>query len=310
MSASQGFERYMGHLAGDRHGRHRGYCTWLMPPRRTRAWCRAARVDPPHTSARHQSLHHFVAKAEQSGEELLRPGSQWVVPKMDLSGGAFWILDDAGFPKKGKHSVGVARRYCGILGKQDNWQVAVSLALVTEQASVPVAYRLYLPKQWVQDAERRRNEGVPAGVKFATKTEIALHQLEALMAEGTPKVAQAHRRWRIERDYNEIKQEPRLGHEGRGWRNFNHHATLSIAAYGFLIAERLSAGQSVGTKKSNSSHADSLRFPRITSLAAAQRAQRHVSDSITTIRYQFAFLLIARLGQCPCCGRENVRQFL
>ena len=88
-------------------------------------------------------------------------------------------------------------------------------------------------------------------------------------------VAQAHMRWRIERDYQDLKQELGLGHyEGRGWRGFHHHATLSIAA-----------GKPAGTKKTSPS-AKSLRFPRITSLAAAQCAQRHVSDSITTIRYQ------------------------
>ena len=106
---------------------------------------------------------------------------------MDLSGGGFWIIDDTGFPKQGKHSVGVARQYCGMLGKQDNCQVAVSISLATEQASVPVAYRLYLPKEWAQDRERCRKAGVPAEVRFATKTEIALQQLEILLAEGAPK---------------------------------------------------------------------------------------------------------------------------
>jgi len=105
-----------------------------------------------------------------------------------------------------------------------------------------------------------------------------------------------------------LKQELRLGHyEGRGWRGFHHHATLSIAAYGFLVAERIAAGKPAGTKK-NSSSAACLRFPRITSLGAAQRAQRHMPDSITTIRYQLSFQLMERLGQCPCCGRKSVRR--
>jgi len=396
----------MEHLAGglghmDRHAGLRGYCTGLMLPlSRKSVEPMAARVDPLHASARHQSLHHFVAKAEWSDETLLQLVRQWVVPKMDFSGGGFWIIDDTGFPKQGKHSVGVARQYCGMLGKQDNCQVAVSISLATEQASVPVAYRLYLPKEWAQDSERRQKAGVPAEVKFATKTEIALQQLETLLAEGAPKycvladagygvdqgfrqrltdigltyvvgitsavvvwppgleplppkpysgmgrppvmprrtrtrqpvsvkdlahalpasafqtiswrqgtnealsgrfaavrvrhaggnigkarlrpeqwlliewpaddadplkyylstlpddialndlVAQAHMRWRIERDYQDLKQELGLGHyEGRGWRGFHHHATLSIAAYGFLITERLTAGKPVGAKK-------------------------------------------------------------
>lgn len=406
MSASQRFEQYMEHLViglghMDRHAGLRGYCTGLMLPlARKSVEPMAARVDPLHASARHQSLHHFVAKAEWSDEVMLRRVAQWVVPKMDLAGGGFWIVDDTGFPKKGKHSVGVARQYCGVLGKQDNCQVAVSISLACEQASVPVAYQLYLPKEWAQDPARRKRAGVPAKMKFSTKTEIALRQLEALLAQGAAKhcvladagygvntalgqrltdmglpyvvgitsavvvwppgieplppkryggmgrppvvprrtgarqpisvkalahtlpanafqtiswrqgtnevlsgrfaavrvrhaggntgkarlrpeqwlliewpagnadplkyylstlpeniaindlVAQAHMRWRIERDYQDLKQELGLGHyEGRGWRGFHHHATLSIAAYGFLINERIAAGKSSGTKK-------------------------------------------------------------
>ena len=173
MSARQRFERYMGHLAEglghlDRHAGLNDYCSGLMLPlSRKSVEPMAARVDPLHASARHQSLHHFVAKAQWSDSQMLRRVSQWVVPKMDLSAGAFWIIDDTGFPKKGKHSVGVARQYCGVLGKQDNCQVAVSISLANAQASVPVAYRLYLPKAWAEDAERRKKAGVPAEVNFA-----------------------------------------------------------------------------------------------------------------------------------------------
>ena len=406
MSASNRFERYMEHLAAglghaDRHAGLTGYCTGLMLPlSRKSVEPMAARVDPLHASARHQSLHHFVAKAEWSDAELLRRVSQWVVPKMDWSSGGFWIIDDTGFPKKGKHSVGVARQYCGVLGKQDNCQVAVSVSLANRRASVPVAWRLYLPRQWAEDTPRRGAAGVPAEVGFATKSKIALQQLERLLAEGAPRycvladagygvdqafrqrltdlglpyvvgitsavvvwppgieplpparyrgtgrppvmprrtrtrqpvsvkalahalpadafqtirwregsnqnlsgrfaavrvrharvnrrtvrlhpeqwlliewpagdadplkyylstlpediaindlVAQAHMRWRIERDYQDLKQELGLGHyEGRGWRGFHHHATLCIAAYGFLVAERLAASRSIGAKK-------------------------------------------------------------
>ncbi len=193
MSASQRFEGYMAHLAGglghvDRHAGLKGYCTGLMLPlSRKSVEPMAARVDPLHASARHQSLHHFVAHAEWSDGEMLQRVAQWVVPKMDLSRGGFWIIDDTGFPKQGKHSVGVARQYCGMLGKQDNCQVAVSVSLANEQASVPVAYRLYLPKEWADDPVRRKKAGVPAELTFATKPEIALQQLEALLAEGAPK---------------------------------------------------------------------------------------------------------------------------
>lgn len=70
----------------------------------------AAWRDPLHASARYHALHHFLAKAEWSGDEMLRRVAQWVVPKMDFSAGGYWIIDDTGFPKKVKHSVGVARQ--------------------------------------------------------------------------------------------------------------------------------------------------------------------------------------------------------
>jgi hypothetical protein len=87
------------------------------------------------------------------------------------------------------------------------------------------------------------------------------------------------------------------------------HAALSIAAYGFLMAERLVTDKSVGGKKT-SSPAKCLPFPRITSPAALLRAQRHVATSITTLRQRLSYQLIARLGQCPCCGRASVRLLL
>ena len=406
MSASDRFEECMSHLAMglghlDRHAGLRGYCMGLMMPiSRKSVEPMAARVDPLHASARHQALHHFVAQADWSDAEMLRRVSQWIVPKMDLSRGGFWIIDDTGFPKKGRHSVGVARQYCGVLGKQDNCQVAVSISLASDEASVPVAYRLYLPKDWAEDTARRNKAGVPTEVEFATKTEIAVSQLQTLLDEGAPRycvladaaygvdngfrqhlsdlglpyvvgvtsavvvwppgvqplppkpwvgrgrpplmprrttkrqpcsvkalatalpnsafqrvswregtnetlsnrfaavrvrhaggnagkarlrpeqwlliewpadqpeptkyflsnlpedialndlVSAAHMRWRIERDYQDLKQELGLGHyEGRGWRGFHHHASLTIAAYGFLVSERIAAGKNAAVKK-------------------------------------------------------------
>ena len=172
----------------DRHAGLKGYCTGLMLPlARKSIEPMAARVDPMHASARHQALHHFVAKAEWSDAEMLRRVCQWVVPKMDFARGGWWIIDDTGFPKKGKHSVGVARQYCGMLGKQDNCQVAVSVSLACDQGSVPVAWQLYLPEDWAADPVRRLQAGVPEEVCFATKTQIALAQLRRLLAEGAPR---------------------------------------------------------------------------------------------------------------------------
>src|SRR2546427_729051 len=406
MDANDQFEQYMGHLAdglghADRHAGLQGYCTGLMLPlSRKSVEPMAARVDPLHASAKHQALHHFVAKAEWSDDAMLKRIAQWVVPHMDLAHGGFWIVDDTGFPKQGTHSVGVARQYCGMLGKQDNCQVAVSVSLACEEGSLPVAWRLYLPREWAEDAVRRHKAEVPPEVRFATKPQIALQQLEALLADGAPRhcvladagygvdtafrqrlselglpyvvgitsavvvwppgveplpakpysgkgrppvmprrtarrqplnvkalakampstmfqtiswregtnetlssrfaalcvrraggnsgkarlqplewlliewpsdqdeptkywlstlpedtaindlVSAAHLRWRIERDYQDLKQELGLGHyEGRGWRGFHHHASLCIAAYGFLMAQRLIAGTTAGSKK-------------------------------------------------------------
>ena len=114
--------------------------------------------------------------------------------------------------------------------------------------------------------------------------------------EATPEqlVLVTRMRWRIERDYQDLKQEFGLGHyEGRGWRGFHHHATLSIAAYGFLMVQRLRMGSGTGDKKT-SLNGRCLRFPRITSHAAVQRAQRHVPDSITTLRILLGLRLTQR----------------
>jgi SRSO17 transposase len=377
----------LGHA--DRDEPFRRYTTGLLLPlERKSVEPMAARVDPLRASAAHQSLHHFVATAEWSDTALLAAVRNQVLAKI----GAIeaWIVDDTGFPKKGKHSVGVARQYCGQLGKQDNCQVAVSLSVANSATSLPIAYRLYLPKEWAEDPARRGKAGVPAELGFQTKPMIALDQIEAALAAGVapgvvladagygadmkfqtrllklgvdyvvgvqptatvwphgkeplpPKawsgrgrrpsrlrrqdghhpvaveklareqpaeawrgvawregvkgvlgsrfaalrMRPAHRdedrhelwaelwllvewppedqapakywfanlpsdtplerlvqlaklRWRIERDYQELKQELGLGHyEGRGWRGFHHHAALCIAAYGFLVTERL-----------------------------------------------------------------------
>jgi SRSO17 transposase len=363
------------------------YCVGLMMPcARKSVEPMAAITAPERTAAQHQSLLHFVGQAPWSDEKVLAKVRELVLPELERHGPIeAWIIDDTAFPKKGRHSVGVARQYCGQLGKQDNCQAAVSLSIANRHASLPVSYRLYLPEEWAGDGARRRRAGVPEEVGFQTKPEIALEQIRAAcaagiargvvlldagygnhtrlrtdisaqglryvagilsstsvwapgtdplppkrwsgrgrrptrlrcdakhrpvsvkeLALGLPKrawrtidwregsaerlssrfvrlrVRVAHRgrphgeewlliewpkgaeeptkywlstlaqditferlvdlaklRWRIERDYQELKQELGLGHyEGRGWRGFHHHATLCIAAYGFLISER------------------------------------------------------------------------
>ena len=119
---------------------------------------------------------------------MMRAVRDYALPKMQIQGPILaWIVDDTGFPKKGKHSVGVARQYCGQLGKQDNCQCAVSVSVATPQASLPVAYRLYAPQEWATDRERRTRAGIPEEIRFQTKPEIALEQLSALTMTDTPK---------------------------------------------------------------------------------------------------------------------------
>jgi SRSO17 transposase len=351
----------------------------------------AARLAPDSVRRMHQSLHHVVADAPWSDEAVLDRCLDFILPAMLRQEPVVaWVVDDTGFPKKGHESVGVARQYCGQVGKQDNCRVAVSVSVTTEKASMPVAFRLYLPETWTKDRKRRKKTGVPNEIQFQTKTEIALEQIQRARQRGIPqgavladagygvdtsfraaltkmevayvmgvqssvtvwkpgeqpkpaparrgstgrprkllqrdakhqpvsakelavslpteawkkvtwrqgvkqklhsrfaalRVRPAHRdywrsephpeewlliewpadekeptkywlstlpadtalvelvhlakhRWIIERDYQELKQELGLGHyEGRGWRGFHHHATLCIAAYGFLVAER------------------------------------------------------------------------
>ena len=386
----EGLANAAGHA--DRHTPLKNYCTGLLlPGERKSVEPMAARLAPDNVRRMHQSLHHLVSTAPWNDEEMLEQVRQLVLPAMQKQGPVVaWIIDDTGFPKQGKHSVGVARQYCGQIGKQDNCQAAVSLSVSTGNSSLPIAWRLYLPEVWCQDAERCRQAGVPEGTTFQTKPEIALEQIRQAinrqvplgviladagygkgtqfrteltelglqyivgiesnatvwkpgqqplpapprkpgrgappkrlrraddhqpvsvrqLALGLPssawkdigwrqgnggilrsrfaavRVRPAHRdekrteprpeewlliewpkeaseptkywlsnlpaatalkplvklakhRWIIERDYEELKQELGLGHyEGRGWRGFHHHATLCIAAYGFLVSER------------------------------------------------------------------------
>jgi len=386
----EGLANAAGHA--DRHAPLKNYCTGLLlSGDRKSVEPMAARLAPDNVRRMHQSLHHLVAEAPWNDEEMLAQVRREVLPSMQKHGPVVaWIVDDTGFPKQGKHSVGVVRQYCGQIGKHDNCQAAVSLSVSTWNASLPIAWRLYLPEVWCQDSERRQKAGIPEGVEFQTKPAIALEQMRQAIEQkvpvgvvltdagygngtqfraavselglqyavaiessttvwepgqqplpappkkpgrGTPpkrlqrnadhlpvaakqlalglpatawkdigwrqgskgtlrsrfaavRVRPAHRdykrtephpeewlliewpknepepakywlstlpertslkslvkmakhRWIIERDYEELKQELGLGHyEGRGWRGFHHHASLCVAAYGFLVSER------------------------------------------------------------------------
>jgi len=182
----EGLASVIGHK--DRVRPLRDYCVGLMMPcERKSVEPMAAVTAPSRTAAQHQSLLHFVGEGGWSDERVLAKVRETVLPAIEQQGPIeAWIIDDTGFPKQGRHSVGVARQYCGQLGKQDNCQVAVSLSIANHHASLPVAYRLYLPKDWAGDSKRRRKTGVPEDVCFKTKPEIALEQIAAACKANLP----------------------------------------------------------------------------------------------------------------------------
>jgi SRSO17 transposase len=391
------FDRYIDAISGelghvDRIAPFRSYSMGLLlPGERKSVEPMAALIDPTNVRKSHQSLHHFVSTSAWDDQAVLKRVGELSIPVLQKREPVrAWIVDDTGVPKKGKHSAGVSHQYCGQLGKQANCQVAVSLSIANTFASLPVAYRLYLPQVWIDDADRRKACGIPEDLSFATKQQISLNQIRNAMASGIPsgvvladaaygddtgfrddltalgmsyavsikgtttvwrpgeepllphqrtgrrgpaatrlaysaeqrpisafnlareltpsafeevtwregtktplrsrfasvRVRPAHRdtlrsvprnhewlliewpededeptkfwlstlhesisqlelvetvklRWRIERDYQELKQELGLNqYEGRGWRGFHHHATLCIAAYGFLLIDQ------------------------------------------------------------------------
>src|SRR4051794_334750 len=187
------FGDYVGRLGdvlghADRRAPLRAYCTGLLlPGERKSVEPMAARLDPARVGAAHQSLHHFVAKAAWDDGALLAAVRDYALPAL-LERGPIraWLVDDTGLPKKGRLSVGGARQYCGQLGKRDNCQVAVTPSGATEQASLPIAYRLYLPEAWAGDPARRALAGVPEDVAFRTKPAIALEQVRQALADGVP----------------------------------------------------------------------------------------------------------------------------
>src|SRR3954464_7934693 len=156
-------------------------------PASARALSRWQRLDPGHVQAKHQSLHHVVAQADWDDAAMLAAVRAQVLPAIERHGPVcYWIVDDSGFPKQGTHSVGVARQYCGQLGKPDTCQVAVSLSVANDHASLPIAYQLFLPQVWADDPARRAKAGVPAAINFETKPVIAVGALRQALAAGVP----------------------------------------------------------------------------------------------------------------------------
>ena len=187
------FDRYVERLAegvghADRRCPLEAYLTGLLlGGDRKSVEPMAAKVDPRHVSRTHQSMHHFVANAPWDDRAVLAIARDYALAQLERHApvGA-WVVDDTAIPKKGKHSVGVTRQYCGVRGKQDNCQVAVSVSLANRTMSVPAAWRLYLPEAWAADPERRARAGIPDDVGFRKKWQIALKEIDELLAEDLP----------------------------------------------------------------------------------------------------------------------------
>src|SRR5215831_18013841 len=188
---SNRFASYVGELTkvvchADRAKALRDYCSGLLATEGRRSVEPMAAVTAPaHVSAQHQKLLHSAANATWSDEQMLAKVRELVVPSMTRrSPIEAWIIDDTSFPKKGRHSVGVHHQYCGQLGKEANCQVAVTLSIANHQASLAIAYRLYLPREWTNDAARRAKAHVPRAIRFKTKPQIALEQIRAALLAG------------------------------------------------------------------------------------------------------------------------------
>ena len=148
----------------------------LMPGQRKSIEPMAARLrlDP-------QRLQQFITDSPWDEEQLWRVIRQEVIPHFEPI--EAWIPDETGWLKQGKHSVGVNHQYCNSIGKQDNCQVSVELAVSNGFVAAPVAGRLYLPQSWAEDPERRAKAGVPSEITFATKSQIALELIERALAD-------------------------------------------------------------------------------------------------------------------------------
>ncbi len=133
-----------------------------------------------------QALRQFVGQSPWGVEQVQRRLAHKMVDL--LSDAQVWILDETAFPKAGEHSVGVARQYCGTLGKVANCQLAVSLHWSSEEASCPILWRLYLPKEWLEDAARAEEVKLPPGTVYRSKTELALELIDQALAWELPRL--------------------------------------------------------------------------------------------------------------------------
>lgn len=133
-----------------------------------------------------QSLQHFISSSPWDEEGAITELQGCVSKLIGDKDNASLHIDESGFPKQGKDSVGVARQYCGRLGKVDNCQVGVFLGYTNEKYRTLIDKRIYLPKRWMGDIERRKKCGVPEDIEFKTKAELGLEMILEAKGRGVP----------------------------------------------------------------------------------------------------------------------------
>jgi SRSO17 transposase len=143
--------------------------------------------DPARLDAAHQSLLHFVSTSDWDDRAVRRVASKYAMEAMSARAPiTTWIIDDTGFLKQGKHSVGVQRQYTGSAGKIANCQIGVSLTVSNGLEHLPIDFELYLPKEWTDDPARRREAQIPEDIRFKTKVDLALDEIERAVADKVP----------------------------------------------------------------------------------------------------------------------------
>jgi SRSO17 transposase len=144
--------------------------------------------NPKETDAMHQRLLHFAVDSRWSDREVRREAARYAISAMaQREPVEVWIVDDTGFLKQGKHSVGVQRQYTGSAGKVTNCQIGVSLSIATRTEHVPIDFELYLPESWANSTARRREARIPEDVTFNTKPQLALQMIRRAVEDDVPK---------------------------------------------------------------------------------------------------------------------------
>lgn len=143
--------------------------------------------DESRTAAMHQKLIYFLGHSQWDDRAVRVDAARYAIDAVqEREPITTWIIDDTGFLKQGKHSVGVQRQYTGSAGKIANCQIGVSLAVASSSEQIAVDFELYLPELWTEDRARRREARIPDDVQFKTKIELALDMIQRAKEQGIP----------------------------------------------------------------------------------------------------------------------------